>query len=151
MFIDRWFLQGRQLAVEQCGRHEMTAALGQSLADELRRPLEVDQDHLRPIADEDVAIAAFQGRAGHDARLAVRPPIVNPLRDASQPGQAVGIGERRAALHLLDVFGRMQRIAFLVGPAQFRGQPRRDRGLAAAGDAHHHHDHRPVVSCMLVH
>jgi len=144
-------LEDGELAVEQRRRHEMAVSGGKSPANELGRPPEVDQRHFGPIADDDVAVAALESRAGHYSRLALCPPLVDPLSDPSQPRQPVGITERCAALHLLDIRRRMQRIAFLVGPTRAVGQPAGDRSLATAGNAHDHHDHRPVVSGMLVH
>jgi len=49
-FVWRWFLEDRELAVQQGRRHEMAVALGHALADEVGRSLEVDQSHVRPIA-----------------------------------------------------------------------------------------------------
>ena len=74
------------------GRHEMALSRRHALADQLARALEMDQADIGPIADDDVAIGAFQRRAGDDPRLhrgcASR-------RSGPRCGAARGCGRRR--------------------------------------------------------
>src|SRR5262249_32287224 len=64
----------------------------------------------------------------------------DPGGNAVQPGPAVLIGERQAAVHLLDVGRRVEPVALLEDPVQPVCEHRRNRTLAAARDAHHHDD-----------
>lgn len=59
--------------------------------------------------------------------------------DGGEPGPAVLIGQRGAGSHLGHVLHRVQRIAVQERDAEFAGNEVADGGLAAAGDAHHHH------------
>ena len=61
---------------------------------------------------------------------------------ASSQGQRSASVERMAGFHLGDVGRRMQRIALLERPAEALGQGLGQRGLADAGDAHHHQHRR---------
>ena len=123
-----------------------------ALADEVVRSLEVHQPHVRPVADDDVAVGSLQGRAGNHARLALRPPTVDGLGDLAQPGQPVGVGQgacRRSSFPRSreDVACRLPGTA----SPNVSASRLRDRRLAGARNAHDDDDHRPVVSGMLVH
>src|SRR5689334_23192869 len=89
---------------------------------------------------EPVAIGALEGRAGDHPMLAAPPLMVDPGGDRIEPGPAVGIGERRAGAHLLDVLQRMKAVTVPEGPSEALGEALADRRLAAA--RHTHDDER---------
>ncbi len=49
---------------------------------------------------------------------------VDARRDRPEPGQAVGVAQRCAVRHLLDIGGRMQAVAFDQRPVELLGQQR---------------------------
>jgi hypothetical protein len=85
----RRFLEDPELAVEQRNGHEMLLPRRHAPLDQVALALEVDQPHLLPAADDDVAVGALQARAGEHARIALRPPVVDLRRDPAQPGPAI--------------------------------------------------------------
>jgi len=69
---------------------------------------------------------ASNGGACDDAVSAGMAATVNPSGDRIQPGPTVLIGERNAAVHLLDVRGRVKPVAILKFPSHASGKQRSD-------------------------
>ena len=123
-------------------------AAGQALADDLAAAAQIDQPHLRPVADDHVAIGPLEGGAGDDSGLSGFALTVDPGGHGGEPGRAIRIGQGNAGMHLGDIRLGMQRIALLEGPAQLRREFLGHGGLARAGDAHDHEDRRPAAMGM---
>src|SRR5262249_36198497 len=132
--------EGRELAVEQGRWHEMPVARRQPTRDQIPPAFEIDDADVGALADQDIAIGAFERRACDGAMVAGAPSRVDPGGDALQPGPAILVGERLPGVHLLDVGLRVEPVALLEDPIQPVGEHRRDRALAAPGYAHHHDD-----------
>src|SRR5437764_10230234 len=81
-------------------------------------------------ACENIAIAALQRRARNHAMAALIAQVLDPGGDCLEPGLAIGIGERRAALHFLDIGSGVKPIAVLKTPAEFLRKKRGDCCLA---------------------
>jgi hypothetical protein len=96
----------------------MAVASGQMLSHQVSTAPQIDEPHLRPVADDDLAIGSFERRARDDARLPFGPLSIDPSRHAIEPRQTVGIRKRNACVHLGDVFFRMEQIALLESPAE---------------------------------
>src|ERR1700682_2358314 len=143
-FVRRRRFQCRELAVEQRRRHEVIVARGEAPLDQFAVAFEEDETHIAPLANEDIAIDVLERRAGDDPVTARIAGVVDPGGDGAQPRPAIRVGERLAVMHFFDVRLRMEPVAVFVDPVQAVGQHRRDRALAATGNAHHHDDGRNV-------
>src|SRR5919109_3995536 len=99
----------------------MALPRGETMRDQLAIAPEIDEPHVRAVADQDVAVTALQGRAGHDAVPALGAPAIDLRGDRLEPGKPVGIVERDAAAHLGDVGGRMEIVGFGEVPAEAAG------------------------------
>ena len=97
------FLERVDLALQQRCGHEMAVASRQMLGDQVATAAQIDQPHLRPVADDDLAIGSFERGARDDARLLLGALPIDPGGHALQPRQAVGIRERNSGVHLGDV------------------------------------------------
>ncbi len=113
----------------------MAAALGHPLQRLLLRQRQVNEAQSRRGAAQDVAVAALERRAGqHRAAVVASQLAAQPL----QPAGAVGVVERHALAHLLDVRSRMEFVAFDQRQSQRLRDPLAHRGLAATRYPHHH-------------
>lgn len=112
----------------------------ETAVDQRLRPLEVDESDVAPVPEDDVAIAPLQRRAGDDTSLAPLPPDIDPASNRLEPRQAVGIGQRRPALHLLHVLARVEIVTVLERAAEPFGQQAGHGGLAGSRDTHHDDD-----------
>src|SRR5262245_25889442 len=121
-----------ELAVEQGGWHEMPVACRQPARDQVPPALKIDDADIGALANQDIAIGAFERRAGDGAMIPDAPRRVDPGGNAMQPGPAVLIGQRLAGVHLPDVGLRVEPVAVLVDPVQPVREHRRNRALAAA-------------------
>ncbi len=120
----------------------MAVAPHKAFGDQVSAAAKIDQPYFRPVADDDLAIGALEGGAGDDPRLLLGALAVDPSGHGLEPGPSVGIGQRNSGMHLGDIRLGMQRVAFLEGPAETRGQLLGDRRLAGPGHPHHHEDRR---------
>ena len=137
MFVGCRRLQRLELAVQQARRHEMSFAPGEPVGDQGLRAVEKDDPHIVAAVHQDIAIGAFQRRAGdHDMAAGLADPV-DLVGDRLQPRPAVFVGERMAGAHLGDVAGGMKPVAVLEGPAQAFGEVVGDGAFARAGHAHH--------------
>src|SRR5262245_63280078 len=118
MFVRLWLVYCRELALKQRGWHEMPVARSQPTRDQVPLALQIDDAHVDAIADQDIAISPFERRASDGAMIADAPGRVDPGGNAVQPGPAVLIGERQAAVHLLDVGRRVEPVALLEDHVQ---------------------------------
>ena len=59
MLIRRRLLQCCELAVEQRNRHEVPVPRRHTPMDQISRSVKVDQRHIRPVTDNNVAIDSF--------------------------------------------------------------------------------------------
>jgi hypothetical protein len=69
-----------------------------------------DEPRFRAAVQQRLAVGAPQGGTGHDCGLARGDPFIHPAADGVQPRPAIGVGERVARAHFLDVAGRVERI-----------------------------------------
>ena len=67
IFVRSRFLERFELAVKQTSRHEMLMTDCDAARDQLLTTLEIDQTHVGPIPDQNIAVAALQRRACDDA------------------------------------------------------------------------------------
>jgi hypothetical protein len=84
-----------------------------------------------------VTIGTAQRRAGDHDMAAFTSPAVDIGCDGVEPGPAVGVRQRHAGTHLVDIRRRMERISVAKGPTEPLGQQGPDGRLAATRDAHH--------------
>src|SRR6185312_3086473 len=101
MFVRLRLLEARKLAVEQRGRHEMRVACREPPGDQVPIALEIDEADIGAATDQDIAIGTLERRASDGAMIPDAPRRVDPGGDAVQPGPAILVGERHAAVHLL--------------------------------------------------
>src|SRR5262245_26170385 len=94
VFVRARPFERRELAVEQRGRHETPVACRHPTRDQIALALEIDYAHVGALADQDIAIGAFERRARDRAMIADAPGRVDPGGNAVQPGPAILIGER---------------------------------------------------------
>src|SRR5215471_1694570 len=132
MLVRLRLFECRELAVEQRAWHEMSVARRQPTRDQIPPALEIDDADVGALADQDIAIGAFERRACDGAMVAGAPSRVDPGGDALQPGPAILVGERLPAVHFLDVRLRVEPIALLENPVQPVSEHRCNRALAAA-------------------
>src|SRR5262249_6409623 len=98
----RLFERG-ELARKQRRWHEMAVTRGNPARDQVLAPFEIDETHVRALIDENVAIGTLERGAGDDTMIAGFARRVDPGGNGLEPGPAVLVGERDAAVHLLDV------------------------------------------------
>src|SRR5262249_57820158 len=103
MLVGPRLLQRVELTREQARWHEMLVPGRDAARDKLHVALEIDEAHVRPLADQDRAVAALQRRAGDDAVAPGAPRPVDPLRDGAEPRPAVLIRHADPAVHLFAV------------------------------------------------
>ena len=96
----------------------MTATAGEPLRDQLARAFKINQPNIAASADDLPPIGASQCRAGDDPALSAVTPFVDDRRNGLQPRLAIGIRERLAAPHLVDVPSGVEVIALLEFPAE---------------------------------
>ena len=89
------------------------------------------------IANQDIAVAAFQSRACDNAARAQTTVAVDPSGDRVQPGPTILVGERNTVVHLLDVCSRVKPIGVLELPSQARSEKCADGGFPRARNSHH--------------
>src|SRR5690606_5649364 len=106
--LGRGLLERLELALKQALRHEVAPPSGEAASDQLAVAPQIDQTHPRPLADDDIAIAALQGGAADDAAPPFRLPPVDLAGDRAKPGHAVVVVERHAGAHLGDVLRRVE-------------------------------------------
>ena len=142
MFVRQRLLEARKLAVEQRGRHEMRVACREPPGDQVPIALEIDEADIGAATDQDIAIGTLERRASDGAMIPDAPRRIDPGGDAVQPGPAILVGERHAAVHLLYVRRGVEPVALLEDPIQPMCEHHCDRALAATGDPHQHKDRR---------
>ena len=81
----------------------MTVASRQMFGDQVPTAAQIDQPHLRPVADDDLAIGSFERGARDNAWLLPGALPIDPSGHALQPWQAIGIRELNSSVHLYDV------------------------------------------------
>jgi hypothetical protein len=99
--------------------------------------LQPDEGQAGHVRAQLLAIGPLQGRATEDDAAGGEAGQLQAQR--FQPGRAVLIRQRDAGPHLRVVFLTMEGVAFDKGPILALRQQFADRGLAAAGYAHHDH------------
>jgi hypothetical protein len=65
-----------------------------------------------------------------------------------EPRHPIGVGQRLAAVHLLDIGRRMEIVGVVERPSELMRQQPTDGGLAAARDSHEDGDHRRSLSVV---
>jgi hypothetical protein len=140
LLVVRYLLVG-ELAVQQFLGKEVPVPPGQMAAESVAVDEQIDQPDFGAAAQQRVAVAAPQRGAGHDGRFARRIALVHPGADRTEPGPAIGVGERLAAPHLLDVRGRVERVGVGERPVQLSSQQRPNGSLAAARGPSDDQDH----------
>src|SRR5262249_58638403 len=103
----------RELAVEQQRWHEMPVSRRQPTRDQIPPAFEIDDADVGALADQDIAIGAFERRACDGAMVAGAPRRIDPGGDALQPGPAILVGEGLPAPHFLDPRLRLEPAALL--------------------------------------
>ena len=68
-FVWLWRLQRLELAGEQPRRHEMSLAGGEPVRNQILRAVQKNDANIATSMNEDIAIGAFQRRAGDDRVL----------------------------------------------------------------------------------
>src|SRR5262249_53279039 len=93
---DDWVLVGLRLfecgklAVEQRRGHKMTVACREPPRNQILFAFEIDKPDIAPLADENVAVGPFEGRAGDDTVITGASRRIDPGRDAVQPWSPCG-------------------------------------------------------------
>ena len=106
-----WLFEGGELAGEQGGGHEMAAAVGEPLAEELFFTVEPDEAQGRIAVAEELAVALPQGRAGEDQAGAGPAGFGDAGGEDIEPWPAVLVVERGSACHLAAVGGGVEFVA----------------------------------------
>jgi len=106
-----------KLCGENCCSREVAVALAQTLADENRRALQVDNFDGQ-IFREALAVAFFECGAGEDDVFAFSVERNEAGMDGIEPGEAVSICQWNAVVHLGDVFGGMKFVGFEKHPGK---------------------------------
>src|SRR5262245_44802819 len=83
-----------------------------------------------------------QRRAGEYDGPPAREIFGDGAAHRAEPGPPVVVRERKAAMHLLDVGGRMHVVGVEEGPPETLGERAADRRLAGPGNAHDDDDPR---------
>ena len=115
--------------LKQALRHEMLVTGSDAACDQLLIALEMDEMNVGTIANQDIAVAAFQSRACDNAARAQTTVAVDPSGDRVQPGPTIVVGERNTVVHLLDVCSRVKPIGVLELPSQARSEKCADGGF----------------------
>ena len=111
----------------------MAVARRNPLGNERLVAFEINKPHrVMAGAGKNVAIAALECRACDDAISAFGAEIIDPSCDRLKPRQTIGIGQRDAAFHFLDIGFGMKPVAIFKAPAELLGEERGDRRLAGA-------------------
>src|SRR5262245_8474675 len=146
VFVQLRLFECREFAVEQRGWDGMLVACRQPARDQVLLTLEIDDADIAALANQDIAIGAFECGAGDGAMIPGAPSRVDPGGNAMQPRPAILICQRLAGVHLPDVGLRVEPVTVLVDPVQPTREHRGNRALAAARDSHHHGDGRIASS-----
>ena len=136
----------RVLAVQERRRHEVVLPGGHPPGDHAPLPREVDEAD-GPRLPEPVPVRLPEGRA-RQGRSTVEVPLPDRFGHGVQPRGPIGVGERRAAGHLLDVRPRVEAVRVFEPEPQPLGHPPPHLRLAAAGDTHE--DMRHLCSLRLL-
>src|SRR5271168_269356 len=96
----------------------MLVAGGDTACDQRLVTLEVDQTDVCTITDKNIAVAALQRGTCDDIMSTRTTRLIDPGGDRVQPGPPILVGERNAAVHLVDVGSGMEPIGVLEFPLQ---------------------------------
>src|SRR5262245_39836591 len=116
----------------------MPIACRQPARDQVPLALQIDDADIAALANQDVAIGAFERRAGDGAMIPDAPRRVDPGGHAMQPGPPVLIGQRLAGVHLPDVGLWVEAVAVLLDPFPPMRVYLASRALAPTTESHHH-------------
>jgi hypothetical protein len=136
VLVEAGFFKRVELALQKRRRHVAVLPLGDAVLDDLLLASEIDQRDAVSVSDRDLPVGALEIGAGNDPGFACRKPVVDPFRDRSQPGHSIGVVERMAGPHLLDIRRRMKVVTLLERPAEHALQFECDRRFAASRYAH---------------
>src|SRR5439155_8760896 len=134
-----------ELTREQRRADEMAGAVRQPPRQLAFGRLQVHEADPPGVAAQNLTIGTLQGRTGQHEVLASIRRVGNGRVQRRQPRCAIGIGQRDAGVHLLDVARRMPIVALDERPRQVGGEPGADRRFASAGRAHQNDDHASIV------
>src|SRR5262245_39617358 len=118
MLVGNRLFERLELTLQQARGHEMLVARRDAACTHLFVALEIDETYVVAISNEHVAVAPLQGGTGDDAMPAGATLLVYPRRNGAQPRPAILVVERHAAVHLLDIGGRMEPVGILEFPAE---------------------------------
>lgn len=138
-----------ELAGEERGGHEVPSATIESLGEEGASACEVDEAYVGVGGAEDVAIPAFECRAGDDESHTFRARFAKSASDGFEPSLPVFIGQRNARRHASDILRRVESVALDESDVQCVGESFTDDSLPRTGDAHDHVPRGPRA--VLVH
>src|SRR3569623_434559 len=129
-------LQRRELAFEQFRRHEVACAACEPLREQGLAALEKHERDVVMSGGKDRAVGPFESRAGDDDFAPASARGLDRIGEGHEPRASIVVVERIAAAHLLDIGGRVKRVAFKEVAVELAREPHADRALAGAGDAH---------------
>src|SRR5450756_335370 len=133
-FVILPFLEILQLRWQQGGRHVLMASGHDPFVDQTNVAAGEDGERRGSVLPEQVAVAAFEGRAGHHDTGSVGQG--KALTDLVQPRQSLRVGKCVSGSHPLLVHPRVQAVAIDEGHAKTLGEQLADRALARALHAH---------------
>ena len=87
MFVGLRLLEGSELALEQRPRHEVAVAGGKPSCDEVAVAFQKDDGDIASLAGQNIAVGAFECRAGDDAVVAGASRRVDPCAIPWSQGQ----------------------------------------------------------------
>jgi hypothetical protein len=138
MRLARRTLEGRELAVDQRNRHEMSRPSAHALYSGDVRDVQVHELQPRNRLAQTLAIGTFERRAGQHEAFTGRLRRQHLLAQRIQPVATVFVAQRDTRTHAFYIFGRMEMIGFDMTPAEGGGDRLADLALAGATDAHDH-------------
>lgn len=137
-WLAAWRFQGRELAVDEAGRHEVPWASQHAFFGLGRRQFEEHEHQPGHGIAQGVAVAALECRAGQDRAFTGLGGGLQLFTKADQPAGTVAVVQRDASAHLADVFGRVESVAFDQAAAASGSDGGADAAFATTGYAHHH-------------
>ena len=126
----------------------MSAAAGQALGDQISRSGQENELNVAGAFAQDIAISSLERGARDDDAPTRFLMGTNASGQRAQPVGAIGVGERNAGRHFLDVLLGMEFISFHELEIEGVGEAGSDQAFAGAGDSHHHETagiHQPLI------
>ncbi len=138
-----------ELALQQCGIHEVPLTLRQVLAHHAELSAKKYQLHLGS-NHQLTTIGFLQRGTGQHDRFAGDDPALDGVVQRLQPGSTIGIVERNAGTHLRHIRRGVKIVSIGKAPAQLLRERLAHRGLPYSTYAHEEDDHGPRSRCAAL-